>query len=178
MVASAGIDFGHVSLDGDTVYWREQRPAEDGRGVVVRHSDGTNEDVTPDSIDVRTLVHQYGGGDFAVHDDTVFFTRFDDQRVYRQSPDSEPVAITPEPTTERGLRYADFEIADDGSHLYCVRENHDAASGEDGADEPVTTLVRLTPRHPHFRPTGAVSPGSRGTIHGCRGTAPNFTSQM
>lgn len=144
MVATAGIDFGHLVQDGDTIYWREQRPEEDGRGVVVHHSDGTNEDVTPESANVRTLVHEYGGGDFTVHDGCVFFTRFGDQRVYRQPPDGDPVAITPEPETERGLRYADFEITDDGGHLYCVREDHDSATHEEGTDEPVTTLVRLT----------------------------------
>ncbi len=143
MVASAGIDFGHLSLDENTVYWREQRPEEDGRGVVVRHSDGTNEDMTPDDSNVRTLVHEYGGGDFVVQDETVFFTQFENQRVYRQSPDSNPVAITPAPETERGLRYADFEVTDDGETLYCVRENHGAAAGEAGVDEPVASLVRL-----------------------------------
>jgi len=30
MVASGGIDFGHTDLDGNTIYWREARPAEDG----------------------------------------------------------------------------------------------------------------------------------------------------
>lgn len=143
MVASAGIDFGHVTLDAETVYWREQRPEEGGRGVVVRHDGETTEDVTPADVNVRTLVHQYGGGDFVAHDDTVFFTRFDDQRVYRHSRDGDPVAITPEPETERGLRYADFEASADGTHLYCVQEDHDAAAGEDGADEPETSLVRL-----------------------------------
>lgn len=158
MVASAGIAFGHVELDGETVYWREQRPDEDGRGVIVRSDGETSQDVTPANVDVRTLVHEYGGGDFAVHDDVVFFTRFDDQRVYRQPVGGDPVPLTPEPETTRGLRYADFEVTADGSALYCVREDHDAVAensggnsvvdsdeeGEKaGADEPVTTLVRL-----------------------------------
>jgi len=144
MVASAGIDIGHVVLDRETVYWREQRPTEDGRGVVVRHDGETREDITPEGVNVRSLVHQYGGGDFAIHDSVVFFTDYDDQRVYRRSGDSDPVAITPEPTTERGLRYADFEVTADGHVVYCVREDHDAAAGDDGTDEPVTTLVRLS----------------------------------
>lgn len=143
LVASAGIDFGHVALDGATVYWREQRPGEDGRGVVACHDGETSEDVTPEGVNVRTLVHEYGGGDFTVDEGVVFFARYDDQRVYRQPPDGEPEAVTPEPATERGLRYADFEVSGDGRRLYCVREDHDAAAGGDGADEPETTLVRL-----------------------------------
>ncbi|MFC7176207.1 TolB family protein [Halosegnis marinus] len=130
-------------MAGDTVYWREQRPDEDGRGVVVRHDGGSPEDHTPADVDVRTLVHQYGGGDFAVREGTVFFARLGDQRVYRQPRDGEPEAITPEPGTEGGLRYADFEVGPDGTHVYCVREDHDAPATDDAVDEPVTTLVRL-----------------------------------
>lgn len=141
MVASTGIEFGHVDLDGETVYWREQRPDEGGRGVVACTDGETTRDVTPADIDVRTLVHEYGGGDFAVHDGVVFFVRLDDQRVYRQPVDGDPEPITPEPDSNGGLRYADFEVTADGSSLYCVREDHDAEAS--GADEPVTTLVRL-----------------------------------
>ena len=141
-VARSGIDFGHTAVNDGTVYWREQRPDDDGRGVVVRHDGDTVTDVTGDDFDVRTLVHQYGGGDFAVIDGTLIFSRFDDQRVYRQSPSEEPVPITPEPESERGLRYADFEPSADGASIYCVREDHDAA-GDDGTGEPETTLVEL-----------------------------------
>ncbi|EMA32421.1 S9 family peptidase [Halobiforma nitratireducens] len=157
LVANGGIDLEHLTVDGDTAYWREQRPDEGGRGVVVRRSDADGErddgagdddleEVTPEDDNVRTLVHEYGGADFEVRDGVVFYVRYDDQRVYRQSvsEDGGPEPITPEPATERGLRYADFEAGGDG-FLYCVRENHDAASEEtDGdADEPVSTLVRL-----------------------------------
>ncbi|ELY70804.1 alpha/beta hydrolase family protein [Natronobacterium gregoryi] len=141
MVAEGSIDFGHLTVDDGTVYWREQRPDEDSRGIVVRHDGDEREDVTPDDANVRTLVHEYGGGDFTVQDGVVFFAGDDDQRVYRQPIDDEPEPITPEPETERGLRYADFEGSD--RYLYCVRENHDAASETGDDDEPVTTLVRL-----------------------------------
>ncbi|WP_435063703.1 S9 family peptidase [Halobaculum sp. EA56] len=142
-VASAGRQFGHVAVDGETVYWREQRPDEDGRGVVVRDDGDGAVDVTPGDLNVRTLVHEYGGGDFAVHDGTVYVARYGDQRVYRLAPGGDPEPITPEPETERGLRYADFAVGADGESLYCVRENHDAAAAEDGPEEPVNELVRV-----------------------------------
>lgn len=142
-VASAGLEFGHVALDGSDVYWREVRPTEDGRGVIVRDGADGPTDVTPTAYDVRTLVHEYGGGDFAVGDSVVFFASHEDQRVYRQSPDGAPVPITPAPETDKGLRYADFELTGDGRALYAVRENHDETAGSEGADEPVNELVRL-----------------------------------
>lgn len=143
MVARSGIEFGHLAQDGDILYWREERPEEDGHGVVVRGMDDSTDDLTPPGYDVRTLVHEYGGGDFGVHDGQLYFANFEDQRIYRQAPGESPVAITLEPETDRGLRYADFEITDDGRYIYCVRENHDAAAGDETLDEPVNELVCL-----------------------------------
>lgn len=140
--ASASINFGSIQIDDGTVYWLERRPSEDGRGVVVRHDPGDgNRDITANDWDVRTLAHEYGGGDFAVHDGEVIFSHFDDQRVYRQAPGAEPVALTPEPPTERGARYADYAISPDGDRCICVRERH---YGEDDADEAVNELVRVS----------------------------------
>lgn len=89
MVASAGIDFGHMVLNG-VFYWREQQLEEDGRGVIVLYDGGTSEEITPEDVNVRTIVHEYGGGDFAVHDRALFFARYDDQRVYRQHQECVP----------------------------------------------------------------------------------------
>jgi hypothetical protein len=107
LVANEARTFGHIAVDGEDVYWREQRPTEDGRGVIVRYDGEATEDVTPEEVNVRTLVHEYRGGDFTVHDDTVFFAAFDDQRIYRQPLEGDPIAITPAPESERGLRYVD-----------------------------------------------------------------------
>ncbi len=144
MVASAGIDLGHVTLDGDDVYWRERRPKEDGRGVIVTGDGTTATDVTLEGTDVRTLVHEYGGGDFTVHEGVVYYVRYDDQRVYRQLVNGEPEPITPAPETDQGVRYADFAVSGDGRFLYCVREDHDVVAEGGDHDEPETALVRLT----------------------------------
>ncbi|MEF8852420.1 MAG: prolyl oligopeptidase family serine peptidase [Haloarculaceae archaeon] len=142
-VAAGGVDFGHVALDGETAYWLERRPDEGGRGAVVRQAPGGDAvDVTPADGNVRTLVHEYGGADFAVQDDTVVYARFADQRLYRTDADGEtgPIPLTPDPPEERSARYADIEFAPDGTRVYCVRERH---HGEDAAGEPVSELVTL-----------------------------------
>jgi dipeptidyl aminopeptidase/acylaminoacyl peptidase len=139
-VAADSLRFGHVAAENGAVYWLERRPDEGGRGVIVRaREDGNQAEVTPEETDVRTLVHEYGGGDFAVHEGTVFYAAFDDQRLYRTAGD-EPTPITPEPETEHGLRYADMELSPDGQRLYAVRERHE---GEGTDEEPVTELVSL-----------------------------------
>lgn len=129
------IRLGQIALDGDDVYWVELRPAESGRSVVVRCTlDGQITDVTPPLFNVRTRVHEYGGGAFVVTDGTIIFSNFDDQQLYRQDPGAEPRPITP----EADLRYADGVIDRRRNRLICVREDHT----NDGR-EAVNALVSL-----------------------------------
>jgi len=127
MVAQAGIRLADVRLDGEDVYWLEGRPAEGGRNVIVRHSPGgSTGDVTPAGFNVRTRVHEYGGGAYTVHQGTVYFANFADQRLYRQEPGQPPVPITP----AAPYRYAEM-LPDVGRHrLICVREDHSDGDGE------------------------------------------------
>lgn len=142
-VAADTLRFGPVSIDDGSVYWLERRPDEEGRGVIVRADAGDPAEpvaVTPTETDVRTLVHEYGGGDFAVQDGRVFYADFDDQRLYRiDETGADPEPITPEPETEHGLRYADMEISPDGERLYAVRERHEG----DAAADVINELVAL-----------------------------------
>jgi dipeptidyl aminopeptidase/acylaminoacyl peptidase len=146
LLAVSGVGLSQVAVDGDEVYWLEGRPKERGRQVVVRcAADGTVSDVLPPGWNARTLVHEYGGGDYAVHAGTVFFASFSDQRLYRVDRDGEPVPLTPEPAIERGDRYADMSVTPDGRRIYAVRERHHdgGATNElvlipaDGSAEPV-----------------------------------------
>ena len=94
--ARAGKMFlGSVTLDSicrcpGYVVWNESRPLEGGRGVLVRAAvgeDGTcgvATDITPAGFNVRTLVHEYGGGEFLVSPGAIFFANMADQRLYRQ----------------------------------------------------------------------------------------------
>ncbi|MDI3341244.1 MAG: S9 family peptidase [Sphaerobacter sp.] len=125
LIASASIAIGSVTVSGDAVYWLEGRPLEGGRNVLVRRApDGTTADVTPPGFSVRTLVHEYGGGAYWLHGDTVFFANFADQRLYRQDPGQEPRPITPEPPAPAALRYADGCVTPDGRLIICVQEEH------------------------------------------------------
>jgi dipeptidyl aminopeptidase/acylaminoacyl peptidase len=135
LVASEAIELGPIELDGQDVYWAELRPPEGGRIVVVRRTpDGRTTDVTPPPFNVRTRVHEYGGGAFVVADGTVYFSNFSDQRLYRQDPGSEPRPITP----DADLRYADGIIDRRRGRLICVREDHTVPGRE-----AVNALVSL-----------------------------------
>ena len=83
-VAEQGVRLGFVALDGDDVYWLEGRPHEGGRNALVKRSaDGTIADVIPRDHNVRTRVHEYGGGAFIVSKSVVYYSNFADQRIYR-----------------------------------------------------------------------------------------------
>ena len=121
LIAGGAVGLGQIALDGDDVYWVEMRPAEGGRMVVVRRgADGVAVDVTPAPYNVRTRVHEYGGGAFLVQDGVVFFVNFSDQRIYRQERGGAPRAITP----EGPLRYADGVFDAGRGRIICVREAH------------------------------------------------------
>jgi dipeptidyl aminopeptidase/acylaminoacyl peptidase len=141
-ITAASIAAGGVSVavpnivDGD-VYWLEGKPLEAGRVVLVRQAaGGSRHELTPKPLSVRTRVHEYGGGAYVVHAETVFFSNFADQRLYRQDPGQPPRPITPEPSVPSGTRYADACVTHDGRVLVCVRERH-ADEGPEATNELV-----------------------------------------
>ncbi|XVF74161.1 hypothetical protein PTKIN_Ptkin13bG0038100 [Pterospermum kingtungense] len=84
------------------LFWLESRPSESGRGVLVKEAEKPGDepiDITPKEFAVRTVAQEYGGGAFRVSGDTVVFSNYKDQRLYKQSissKDSCPVPITPD----------------------------------------------------------------------------------
>ena len=135
MIVGETIGFGLVQLDGDDIYWVEQRPADAGRNVIVRRtSDGRIGDVTPPGFNARTRVHEYGGGAYAVSEGVVWFSNYVDQRLYRQAPGQAPRPIT----REGDLRYADGVVDGRRGRLVCVREDHTQGPGQ-----AVNTIVSV-----------------------------------
>ena len=134
LILSSAVGLDHVAVDGPDSYWTEMRPLEGGRYVLVhRTPGGETSDVTPSPFNVRTRVHEYGGGAFTLVDGTIYFANFDDQRLYRQRPGQEPEAISPDVE----MRYADLVFDRDRNRLLAVREDH----SRDG--EAVNTLVAI-----------------------------------
>ncbi|MGC9400321.1 MAG: prolyl oligopeptidase family serine peptidase [Anaerolineae bacterium] len=107
--------------DGGDLYWLEGRPSEGGRQTLVRRTpNGDLYNVLPPPYNARTRVHEYGGGSFTVHQGTVYFSNYDDQRLYRLEPDALPHPITP----DTALRYADGIVDAKHERMICVREDH------------------------------------------------------
>lgn len=132
LIVAQSISLPEVRIDRGRVYWLEGRPQERGRYVVVSAERG---DLTPAPYNVRTRVHEYGGGAWTVADGVLYFSNFADGRIYVGQAVS---PANPQPLTPEGLfRYADILIAP-GNQVLAVREDHTAQGGE-----PVNTIVRL-----------------------------------
>ena len=126
VAASQGLRLSAPVVDGDDIYWLEARPAEGGRSVVVRSAaDGVIQEMTPAGFNVRSRVHEYGGGSYTVDRGTVFFSNFTDQRLYRVDRPAPGQAITPLPITQEGRwHYSDATVDAGRGRLICVREDH------------------------------------------------------
>jgi dipeptidyl aminopeptidase/acylaminoacyl peptidase len=122
-------------IAGPSLVWLEGLPAEGGRVAAMRLlPNGQRETITPAAFNVRTRVHEYGGGALAVQDDTLFFSNFSDNLVYAQERGGAPRVLT----GNKLQRHADLELDASRRRLIAVREDHTA-----GGHEPSTSLVAL-----------------------------------
>jgi dipeptidyl aminopeptidase/acylaminoacyl peptidase len=126
LIAAESVTLIDVLLDGEDVYGIESRPRQGGRYVVVRYAnDGTAQEVTPPPFNARTTVHEYGGAAVLIDRGTVYFSNFDDQKLYRQDRDG-----TPHPINQAAqCRYADAVLDRSRNRLVCVREDHRGGAG-------------------------------------------------
>ena len=157
LIVTQSIGLSEVLFDGQAVYWLEARPQEQGRNVVVRAggAGASTTDIVPKPFNVRTRVHEYGGGAWTVALGVLYFSNFADGRLYRLGPgESEPAPLTPTPLThDREWRFADG-IIDHGRHRWIgVREDHT------GAGQPINTIVAVDLAQPGTAPGHIVANG-------------------
>lgn len=123
-IATAGRRLSQPRLRGDEVTWLEGRPDEGGRQVVVRARPGRPpEDLTPPGVDVRTRVHEYGGGEYGFAGGTLCYSATGKAGIQRQG--AEPLGAG-----EARARYADLVGSPDGRWLLAVEELAPPGGGE------------------------------------------------
>ena len=117
---------------GEVVYWLESRPEEAGRTVLISRQGGENRELTPAPFNIRSRVHEYGGGAFTASAERIFFVNFKDQNIYSiaaegsfdaegSSAGARIVQLThSEPTT----RFADFILDEANNRLISIVEQH------------------------------------------------------
>ena len=136
-----------VWADGDRTVVHQARPSDGGRQqLIVVDADGTQRDLLPAEFNVRSAVHEYGGGAAWAEAGTAWFVNWDDQRIWRAGLDgaTAPLALTPEPDSPRTVRYADVRPSPDGNWLLAVQERHSVDDPHDVVNE-VVVLSAQTP---------------------------------
>lgn len=140
LIVAQSIGLSEVRLDGEDIYWLESRPHEAGRRVVVRRVPGrdSGEDINPEPFNVRTRVHEYGGGAWTVSAGVIYFSHYADGRLYRMERGGHwPYPLSP----EGSWQYADGFIDTRRRRWVGVREEHGTAA------EPVNTIVSIDIDH-------------------------------
>src|SRR5687767_9069506 len=97
-----------VRPDGADVLFLESRPDQGGRVVLVRlRPDGRTEDAVPSELNVRSRVHEYGGGAYTVGDGLIVLSEFAGNRlIVTGSAQRAPRTLVDDPA----LRFADMEL--------------------------------------------------------------------
>jgi dipeptidyl aminopeptidase/acylaminoacyl peptidase len=148
VVAAGASPLAQLMLDGADVLWLAGRASEAGRITLLRQRGDKSgeqpgageqpgekrEELTPAPFNVRSRVHEYGGGACLASGGSVWFSHFADNRIYRAEAGRQPVAMTP----EAPYRYADFVPDSQRQRLVGVREDHSA-----GETYPVNTVCAI-----------------------------------
>ncbi len=135
LVAGGGVA-AEPRADGDDVYWLATT-ADSGSRVVLHRRDasGAVTEVSPEWMSVRSRVHEYGGGAYAVAGGVVVAVDFTTQRLWRLDGTPRPLTGATEGAAVRwGAPLVDLVRG----VVLVVREDH-----RDADAEPLNELVRL-----------------------------------
>ena len=138
MLVSGAKGISEVVPDGQSVWWAESRPSESGRVAIMRWQDGDSQEITPATANVRTTMHEYGGGAWWAEGGVLWYVDYSDQRLRQLTTDKGVEILSAEPTDAKALRYADIRPTLCKQWLICVHEKHSAQT-----DEPQNLLLAV-----------------------------------
>ncbi|QPS33400.1 S9 family peptidase [Brevibacterium casei] len=162
-VAAGAAPIFEAKFRGDHVYYSTKIPEENSRTGLVRTSlshPGPGERILPDPFNIRSVVHEYGGGAWALDPDSevICFVNAADQRVWQIVPGRAPHPLTRD--TSGLVRYGDLHMTPWG--LLCVREDCRSTARE-RAIVLITRhgTTRVLSRQAHFMAWPRLSPDGR-----------------
>lgn len=121
LIVSDMIRFTGAFVINGSLYWGELRPSEKGRIALVRKtSKGIQEELIPKEFNARTRVYEYGGVSYNFVGDTIYFSNFSDQQLYKRDPSGKIAQLT----HEKNFRFADGNYNPKRNLLYYIFEEH------------------------------------------------------
>ena len=125
LIVAEMIGVGSPILAAGATYWLEARPREAGRNVIVRRdASGQVQDMTPPPFNVRSRVHEYGGGSWWLDGGDIYFCHFADQQIYVVGNNPEDQPSPRQLTHAPSLRFADGIMDHQRQRLVCIVEDH------------------------------------------------------
>lgn len=123
-VAAGAAPIFDAAFRGDDIFYSTKIPSEKARTGLVRTSlsrPGAREQILPTGFNIRSAVHEYGGGAWALDpgSEVIYFVNAADQRIWQIIPGRAPHALTPDASGR--VRYGDLHMTQWG--LLCVRED-------------------------------------------------------
>lgn len=123
-VAAGAAPIFDAAFRGDEIFYSTKIPTENSRTGLMRTSlshPGLKEQVLPAEFNIRSAVHEYGGGAWTLdpRSEVIYFVNAPDQRIWQIIPGRSPHALTPD--TSGRIRYGDLHMTPWG--LLCVRED-------------------------------------------------------
>ncbi|GAA0035774.1 S9 family peptidase [Brevibacterium metallidurans] len=162
-VAAGAAPIFEAKFRGEHVYYSTKFPEENSRTGLVRTSlshPGAGERILPETFNIRSAVHEYGGGAWALDplSEVICFVNAADQRVWQIIPGRSPHALTRD--TSGLVRYGDLHMTPWG--LLCVREDCRSTVRE-RAIVLITRhgTTRVLSRQSHFMAWPRLSPDGR-----------------
>jgi dipeptidyl aminopeptidase/acylaminoacyl peptidase len=123
LVARGAVTYGEIGAADGRTWWLEGRAEEGGRQVLVRRElDGTMTRLSPEGFNVRTRVHEYGGGAYLIAGDLVLISEFATGRLHRVPSPAVLEPLTPE---GRAWRFADLQFDAARGRVLAIREDHE-----------------------------------------------------
>jgi dipeptidyl aminopeptidase/acylaminoacyl peptidase len=145
-LAQASISMSDLRTHAGAVFWRESRPSEAGRQVLMRRDKaGVISTLTPLGFNVRTRVHEYGGNAYLLTNNGVVFANFADQRLYWQAyPEQKAASVNaPIALTDAGFQFADAVLDTPHQRMIWLREDHRGATKAANGGEERNEIVAL-----------------------------------
>ena len=140
LIVSQTVGIGSLAVSQGNIYWLEKRPQEQGRNLLVSFdSKGDLKSFTSAPLSVRSKIHEYGGGAFVVEKNIIYFSNYQDGRIYQQVIGTKPYPLTDK--LER--RYGDIIIDSQRNRLICISEDH---AGDTEAVNSIITINLNTGR--------------------------------
>ena len=134
LIVSRTIGIGSILVNHDNIFWLEKRPQEQGRNLIAGiFNQREFKNLTPSPLSVRSKIHEYGGGAYTVEKNTIYFSNFQDGRIYQQVIGTQPHPLT----NEQFQRYGDIVVDQERNRLICVCEAHSF----DG--EPQNSIINI-----------------------------------